>query len=270
MKIDRDYIHGYTDKETIRLENQANCLNDLLHYDSVFPENSLILEAGCGVGAQTKIVASKNPNSKFISIDISEDSLNKARALIQSLNIDNVEFQVGDIFDLQFPDEYFDHIFICFVLEHLATPIEALKSLKRVLKKGGSITIIEGDHGSAYFYPYSHYAQLAINAQITLQLNIGGNALIGRQLYPLLTESGYKNCKVSPRMVYVDSSKPKFVEGFIKNTFIAMIEGIREKAINSLIIDEDSFDKGVQDLYRTTQADGTFCYTFFKGTGYNI
>jgi len=270
MEIDRDYIHGYTDKETIRLENQANCLNDLLHYDSVFPENSLILEAGCGVGAQTKIVASKNPNSKFISIDISEDSLNKARALIQSLNIDNVEFQAGDIFDLQFPDEYFDHIFICFVLEHLATPIEALKSLKRVLKKGGSITIIEGDHGSAYFYPYSHYAQLAINAQITLQLNIGGNALIGRQLYPLLTESGYKNCKVSPRMVYVDSSKPKFVEGFIKNTFIAMIEGIREKAINSLIIDEDFFDKGVQDLYRTTQADGTFCYTFFKGTGYNI
>ncbi|OHD14793.1 MAG: methyltransferase type 11 [Spirochaetes bacterium GWD1_27_9] len=265
-----DYVHGYTERESIRLEDQANCLSELLHYDSVFPKNSIILEAGCGVGAQTKIVAPKNPDSKFISLDISKDSLNKAKEVIQSLNINNVEFQTGNIFDLKFPDEYFDHIFICFVLEHLPTPINALKSLKRVLKKGGTITLIEGDHGSAYFYPYSQYAQEAINAQITLQSNSGGNALIGRQLYPLMIESNYKNCKVSPRMVYVDSSKPNIVEGFTKNTFTAMVEGIREKAIKSSIIDEISFDKGIQDLYRTAQLDGVFCYTFFKGTGYNI
>jgi ubiquinone/menaquinone biosynthesis C-methylase UbiE len=265
-----DYVHGYTEREYIRLEDQANSLSDLLHYDSIFPKNSTILEAGCGVGAQTKIIAPKNPDSKFISVDISEDSLNKASSVIKSLGIDNVEFQPGNIFDLKFPDEFFDHIFICFVLEHLKTPADALKSLKRVLKKGGTITLIEGYHGSAYFYPYSRYAQDAINAQVTLQSNSGGNALIGRQLYPLMIESGYKNCKVSPRMVYVDSSKPNFVEGFIKNTFIAMIEGIKEKALNSSIIDEFSFDKGIHDLYRTTQLDGVFCYTFFKGIGYNF
>lgn len=269
-KISSDYVHGYTERESTRLEDQANCLSDLLHYDSIFPKNSIILEAGCGVGAQTRIVAPKNPGSKFISLDISKDSINKARSLIKSLNIDNVEFQTGNIFDLKFPDEYFDHIFICFVLEHLPNPIEALKSLKRVLKKGGSITLIEGDHGSAYFYPYSQYAQETINAQVRLQSDIGGNALIGRQLYPLMIESDFKNCKVSPRMVYVDSSKPDFVEGFTKNTFTAMIEGIREKALNSLVIDEISFDKGIKDLYRTAQSDGVFCYTFFKGTGYNI
>jgi ubiquinone/menaquinone biosynthesis C-methylase UbiE len=265
-----EYVHGYTERESIRLEDQADCLNELLHSDTIFPDNSIILEAGCGVGAQTKIVAPKNKSSKFISIDISSDSINKAKELGKSRNLSNVEFQTGNIFDLKFPDEYFDHIFICFVLEHLPRPAEALKSLKRILKKGGTITLIEGDHGSAYFYPESEFAQKAINAQVTLQSKNGGNALIGRQVFPLLVESGYKNCIVSPRMVYVDSSNPLLVEGFTKNTFTAMIEGIREQAISKSIIGIDTFEKGIKDLYRTSGPDGVFCYNFFKGKGYNI
>ena len=268
--MNADYVHGYNERESIRLEDQANCLSDLLHEDSIFPKGSTILEAGCGVGAQTRIIAPKNPESKFVSIDISEESVHQANALITSLNIHNVEFQTGNILKLKFQEESFDHIIVCFVLEHLPNPKEAMTALKKVLKKGGTITLIEGDHGSTFFYPYSHYAQSAINAQVKLQSENGGNAFIGRQLYPLLLDSGFKNCKVSPRMVYVDSSKPDFVEGFTKNTFTAMIEGIKEKVHKNAIMDAESFDRGVQDLYRTTQIDGVFCYTFFKGIGFNI
>lgn len=268
--MDNGYVHGYTERESIRLEDQANCLSELLHHDSIFPKGSMILEAGCGTGAQTKIIAPKNPESRFISIDISGDSLLTAESLLRSLDITNVEFRSGDIFDLKFDTETFDHVFICFVLEHLPNPADALRSLKKVLKKGGSITVIEGDHGSTFFYPDSSFAQNAIHAQVELQSRNGGNALIGRQLYPLLMEGGFKNCRVSPRMVYVDSSKPGLVEGFTKKTFTAMIEGIRDRAILDAVIDEDSIDKGIRDLYRTTQNDGIFCYTFFKGTGFNL
>jgi len=267
IKMNVDYVHGYTERESARLEDQANCLNELLHADSLFPKGSTILEAGCGVGAQTKIIAPKNPDSKFVSIDISPESIVQADALIKSLHIQNVEFQTGDIFDLHFPEESFDHVFVCFVLEHLPQPLDALLKLKKVLKKGGTLTLIEGDHGSTFFYPESTTAQAAINTQVRLQSENGGNANIGRQLYPLLLRSGLKKCCVSPRMVYVDSSKPDFVEGFIKNTFTAMIEGIKEKVDKK---DAASFDQGVRDLYRTAQADGVFCYTFFKGIGYNI
>jgi len=65
-------------------------------------------------------------------------------------------------------------------------------------------------------------------------------------------------------MVYVDSSKPELVEGFTKNTFTAMIEGVRGPAIESDLIDEKTFDDGIKALYRTTENDGVFCYTFFK------
>jgi hypothetical protein len=44
-----------------------------------------------------------------------------------------------------------------------------------------------------------------------------------------------------------------------------MIEGIREAAITARLIEPERFDQGVKDLHRTTQPDGVFCYTFFKG-----
>ena len=65
-------------------------------------------------------------------------------------------------------------------------------------------------------------------------------------------------------MVYVDSSKPELVEGFTRNTFTAMIEGVRESSLEAGLTDEKTFDNGIKDLYRTAEIDGVFCYTFFK------
>ena len=259
------YVHGYSERENVRLFDQANTLTELLHHDTCYPAKSTVLEAGCGVGAQTITLAKNSPEAQFTSIDISQDSIDKAKSLIEHEKISNVTFQRADIFQLPFEDEQFDHVFVCFVLEHLSTPLKALESLKRVLKKGGSITVIEGDHGSTYFYPDSQDAQKTIQCLVDIQANLGGNSLIGRQLFPLLTQAGFRNVTVSPRMVYVDASKPELVEGFTKNTFIAMVEGVREQALDTKMMNQEHWEKGINDLYRTTQPDGTFCYTFFKG-----
>jgi ubiquinone/menaquinone biosynthesis C-methylase UbiE len=258
------YVHGYDPRENIRLQDQASTLVGLLHSDTIYPAGSKILEAGCGVGAQTITLAHNNPDAHFTSIDISESSVVAAKKKIQDAGYKNVTFQQGDIFNLPFEPQFFDHLFICFVLEHLAQPVEAIRCLKNLLKIGGTITVIEGDHGSAYFYPDSETAHKAIQCQVELQKRSGGNANIGRELYPLLRAAGFRSIHVSPRMVYVDSSKSQLVEGFIKNTFTAMIEGVRESSIESGLIDEKTFDAGIKALYRTTEGDGVFCYTFFK------
>jgi len=145
-----------------------------------------------------------------------------------------------------------------------AQPDEALDFLKTIIKTNGTITVIEGDHGSAYFYPDSEVANRAIQCQVELQKRAGGNANIGRSLYPRLTAAGFSDIKVSPRMVYVDSSKPALVEGFTKNTFTAMIEGVRDASLETGLIDEKTFEDGIRGLYRTAETDGVFCYTFFK------
>jgi len=100
-----------------------------------------------------------------------------------------------------------------------------------------------------------------------LQRQAGGNALIGREVYPLLVGAGFDAVRVSPRMVYVDASSPELVDGFTRKTFTAMIEGVRSAATGAGLIEPEAFDAGVRALYRTTEADGVFCYTFFKGVG---
>jgi hypothetical protein len=83
----------------------------------------------------------------------------------------------------------------------------------------------------------------------------------------MLVQAGFDTIHVSPRMVYVDSSRPDLVDGFTRRTFTAMIEGIRESAIAAGIIQAEVFDTGIQALHRTTEPDGVFCYTFYKGVG---
>jgi ubiquinone/menaquinone biosynthesis C-methylase UbiE len=265
--MSQTYVHGYHPRENDRLQDQAGTLVDLLHHDTAYPRGSVVLEAGCGVGAQTITLAGRSPEARFTSVDVSSVSLAEARRRIQGAGLTNVEFRQADIFALPFDAGSFDHVFVCFVLEHLSRPIEALSILKRLLRPGGTITVIEGDHGSTYFHPDSAAAHAAIQCLVTLQRQAGGNALIGRQVYPLLVEAGFDEVRVSPRMVYVDSSRPDLVDGFTRKTFTAMIENIREPAIAAGLIEPERFDAGVRDLHRTTEADGVFCYTFFKGVG---
>ena len=226
------YVHGYDPREGERLHDQAGTLTDLLHSDTAYPSGSLVLEAGCGVGAQTVALARRSPDARFTSIDISPKSIDAARRKVEDAELANVRFQQAGIFALPFPAQSFDHVFVCFVLEHLPRPAQALLTLKEQLRLGGTITVIEGDHGSTYFHPDSAAAREAIECLVALQRAAGGNALIGRQLYPLMAGAGFAQVQVSPRTVYVDASRPDLVDGFTRKTFTAMIQGVRASAIS--------------------------------------
>lgn len=258
------YVHGYGTKENIRLRDQASTLAELLHADTLYPPGSRVLEAGCGVGAQTVNLAANSPTAFFTSVDISVESLAVAAGRIKAAALGNVNFVHGDIFNLPFEPASFDHIFVCFVLEHLARPEEALRCLGRLVRTGGTIVVIEGDHGSAYFHPDDEAARKIVSCQIELQKRAGGNANIGRMLYPLLRAAGFSRVRVSPRMVYADAGHPQMAEGFTRRTFTAMIEGVREPALAAGLVDEQTFDAGIRAPYKTSESDGVFCYTFFK------
>lgn len=260
----RQYVHGYHELESARLDAQAGSVLDLLHADTTYPAGSVVLEVGCGTGAQTVSLARNSPAARIVAFDRSAASLARAKASVDAAGLANVELQQADLFALPFDRESFDHVFVCFVLEHVPNPVEALVVLSGLIKPGGTITVFEGDHGSTYFHPESDAACRAIACQVELQRRAGGNALVGRQLYPLLVESGFTAVHVSPRMVYVDASRPGLVDAFTRRTFTAMIEGVRERAIEAGIIDAAAFDAGIRALQRTAEPDGVFCYTFFK------
>ena len=266
-KLGREYVHGYSNFESDRLINQANSISEFIHYDSTWPEGDSVLEVGCGVGAQTKILAAKNPSCSFTSIDISGKSIAKAKADPELAKMVNVDFVHLDVFDLKVLGQQFDHIFICFVLEHLADPVNLLQFVGQFLKSGGTVTVIEGDHGSAYFHPESVYADKAIAAQVSYQNKKGGNANIGREVFALLSSGNFSNVSVSPRCIYVDDNNGPLKESFIIDTFTAMIEGMKNRIVAAGVESEMVMSKGINDLKLTNQKNGTFSYTFFKGIG---
>ncbi|MBN2251357.1 MAG: methyltransferase domain-containing protein [Candidatus Altiarchaeota archaeon] len=263
---DRRYVHGFSRQEAGRLRDQAGTLSGMIHSDTVYPPGSKVLEAGCGTGAQTVYLARNNPSSMITSVDVSEGFLEKARERIKHEGIKKVSFARADITDLPYA-EVFDHAFVCFVLEHIEDPLQALESVKRALKSGGTLTVIEGDHGSAYYHPKSEHAQKTIQCLIDVQASLEGNSLVGRELYPLLKKADYSDIQVKPLTIYADATRPELVEGFTKKTFIAMVEGVREQAIEMKLITKEEWDKGMADLQKTAGVDGTFTYTFHKARG---
>lgn len=184
--VSGSYVHGYDAREARRLQDQAGALVDLLHGDTRYADGSEVLEVGCGTGAQTPTLARRSPGARITAIDVSAESLDTARAAVRVAGLTNVRFQQADLFAAPFGEKTFDHVFVCFVLEHLARPVDALVRLRALLRDGGTMTVIEGDHGSAYFCPDSAAAHAAIQCQVELQRRAGGNAMIGRQVYPLM------------------------------------------------------------------------------------
>jgi SAM-dependent methyltransferase len=155
------YVHGYTPREAQRLLDQAGTLAELFHHDTAYPPGSRVLEAGCGVGAQTVELARRSPGAEITAVDISSASLAAAERRMRDAGLDGVRFRQADLLDLPFPDASFDHVILCFVLEHLPDPDRALRRLVRAVRPGGTVTAIEGDHGSTFFHPDDPFARRA-------------------------------------------------------------------------------------------------------------
>ena len=114
------YVHGYSPREIQRLQEQSDILEELLHSGTAYPAGTKVLEAGCGVGAQTILLAKRSPAAELTCVDVSQEYLDQAKVNLHKNGISNVCLQQSDIMNLPFDEESFDHVFVCFVLEHLS------------------------------------------------------------------------------------------------------------------------------------------------------
>jgi SAM-dependent methyltransferase len=256
-----NYVHGYAEQELERLSGSAATLAEILHEDTQYPAGARVLEAGCGVGAQTRFLLRRCPGMELISMDIARLSLQRAHQCMGG----RVPFVQADLHHVPFPPQSFDHIFVCYVLEHLPDPLHVLMLLKPLLKPGGMLTVIEGDHGSAFWHPETPESLLAWRVLPQLQQSKGGDGNIGRRLYDLLKASGAVAMEAKPLPVWCDPTRPDMMDGFVDKTIVGMLRGIEEEALQQRLIAPEIWRKGVQDLIALSQSDtGSFSYTFFR------
>ncbi len=105
----------------------------------ITPSEKNILDLGCGTGEITKSIAKAFPDSDVVGIDISPWTIRKAKSY--HLNAKNVEFLVGDAFNLKFRKNTFDIVISTEVIEHLLSPELIFDEVSRVLKKNGLFII---------------------------------------------------------------------------------------------------------------------------------
>lgn len=117
------------------------------HASSVIRGARRVIDLGCGPATQLTQIASLNPDSEFIGVDLSATMLENARSHVASRGLKNVSFSQGDITNLsQFDDHSADAVISTMVLHHLPS-IEHLRAcfreIARVLKPGAAVYLTD-------------------------------------------------------------------------------------------------------------------------------
>jgi len=100
-------------------------------------EGMTILDAGCGTGYTSLILAEANPGAKIIGIDLSEQSVKIARERLYYQGFKNVEFYAISIEKIAFLEQKFDYINCHETLYLLPDPVIGMQAMKSVLKPDG-------------------------------------------------------------------------------------------------------------------------------------
>ena len=122
-------------------------------------EGMVIGEVGAGDGYFTYHLARRVGNNGLVyANDIDDDELNKIRNKVKKDSITNIITILGESTETNFPDSTMEMIIMVYVFHHLDEPVDFFKNLKRTLKTGAPIVILERDPDkysgwSGHFYP---------------------------------------------------------------------------------------------------------------------
>lgn len=105
-------------------------------------EGMTILDLGSGAGIDC-FVASRyvGPSGKVIGVDMTEEMIKKANENKSKVNVQNVEFRLGEIESLPVQDNSVDRVISNCVINLVPSKEKAFREIFRVLKNGGKFTV---------------------------------------------------------------------------------------------------------------------------------
>lgn len=192
------YTPGYT-KNATDFMAQRSLESHGQFFIQHLPPDCSVLDCGCGPGTMTLGIASILGPGQVIGIDFAASQIEKAKRLAAELFIENVTFQIASCYSLPFSDTTFDRIFSHALMEHLSTPMQALKELFRVLKPGGYIGVCSPDFGGLLIAPSSEELVEAISTYASIQKSNGGDLYVGHKLGTYLSNAGFKDIQMQAR-----------------------------------------------------------------------
>ncbi len=135
---------GYTNDQLVFGLGQANlglgCGNPLALAD--LKPGEQVVDLGSGAGFDAFLAAeSVGPGGKVIGIDMTPEMINKAQINAEQLDVENVEFRLGEIEHLPVEDDTADVVLSNCVINLSPNKRAVYGEIFRILKAGGRISI---------------------------------------------------------------------------------------------------------------------------------
>lgn len=196
-----DYVHGYGTPEQERLVEQAEHWRHRLIRDGTQLEpGTRLLEVGCGVGAVLAVLGQEFPGVRLVGIDIEPKQLDFARGHLERAGVEATLLQ-ADALELPFEDESFEHVWMMWLLEHIAEPPAVLREARRVLVPGGMITAIEVDYSTCRAEPSTPAIEGLVRTMVR-GMAASGWSDAGTRLPGWLREVGFREVDEGERMFW--------------------------------------------------------------------
>jgi len=188
-------------------------------------DDSNILEIGSGPGFYSELLLQNFNNIEITALDYDMEFLKYASNNSNKIYKDKVLYVKDNIENTSLPSESYDFIIARFLFQHLEKPIAALKEVRRLLKPGGKVFIIDVDNelwGASY--PKNKLVDTLNTNLGKIQNKLNGNREIGRALIPMLKDLKFVNFDIEAVINHSD------VLG--KNNFVNKIDENLIKDIN--------------------------------------
>ena len=233
------YIHGTDPDEQARLA-QLNALTNKTFVEFLqVPDGSRVLEVGSGLGILAAAVADA-ANARVVGVEVAWPQIAKAAAGAR------VRFVQGDAHHLPAPEAAFDVVYARYVLEHVRDPQKVLAEMKRVLRPGGRVAVLENDITLVRFDPPCPAFDEVWAIFGDLQKRLGGDGAIGRRLFRLLRAAGFADVELSYQAEAHWHGSPGFA-AWVTN-IIGNVESAREALIKTSMCPRSRIDEGVAQL----------------------
>ena len=218
-----EYIHGDTDSEEIaRLEHMATFTANFIFRNFNLRPGQRVLDLACGVGAMTEQLTNRFSGISLFGVDIQLRPL-----LVAQAEYPIASYLQADGVCLPFCDETFDCVHCSWLLEHVQSPLNVLREIRRVLRVGGQCQFTEVDNSSFKTIPECPEVVEVMSTLNQIQVENGGDPYIGRQLGQLLKEVGFSNVKVLPLNLRGDVSN-SFVFRGLTEVFANIFESVEQ------------------------------------------
>lgn len=184
------YTHGYH-ASVLRSHRNRTVENSAAYLLRELAPGRSLLDVGSGAGTITADFAARLAPGRVTALEVSAQVLDLTRREVERHGPGNVDFAIGDVHALDFPDGSFDIVHAHQVLQHVHDPVQALREMKRVCKPGGVVAARDADYAGFVWYPelpglaeWLRWYQAAARAN-------GGEPNAGRQLLSWAQRTGF-------------------------------------------------------------------------------